>query len=147
MGIPISPSISALGTNAATESTTITSIARCGRGFPQFRGLLAGIRLRHEQVVGVHAQLLGIGQIQRMFGIDERRDATGLLRLGDGMQRQGGFTGRLRSKIFDDRPARESPTPSAISNPNEPLEIAGTSAGRSSVPSFITAPLPYCFSI
>src|SRR3954452_7199557 len=34
-----------------------------------------------------------------------------------------------------------------MSTPSEPVEMTGTSAGRSSVPSRMTAPFPYCFSI
>ncbi len=45
------------------------------------------------------------------------------------------------------RPRGKPPTPRAISSPNDPVEMAGTSAGRSSVPSFMMAPFPYCFSI
>ena len=39
------------------------------------------------------------------------------------------------------------PTPSAISSPKDPVDIAGTSAGPLSVPNLMIAPFPNCFSI
>src|SRR6478672_6617239 len=50
-------------------------------------------------------------------------------------------------KISMTRPRGNPPTPSAISRPSDPVEIAGTSAGASASPSFMIAPFPYCFSI
>ncbi len=58
-----------------------------------FQRLLAGIRLRTQQVVDIHAQLARIDRIQRVFRIDERTGFTFALRCGDNLQRQGGFTG------------------------------------------------------
>ena len=39
--------------------------------------LLAGVGLRDEQVVEVHAQPLGPGGVERVLGVDERGDAAG----------------------------------------------------------------------
>src|SRR3712207_7250128 len=41
--------------------------------------LLAGVRLGHQQGVGVHAELLRVLGVQRVLGVDERRDAAGAL--------------------------------------------------------------------
>jgi len=43
-----------------------------------------------------------------VFGVDECRRAAQLLHLGDGLQRQGGFTGRLRAVDFDNPAARQT---------------------------------------
>ena len=106
---PISPSSSALGTSAATESTTSTSIwpeaIRCAGDFER---LLAVIRLRHQQIVDIHAQLAGVGRIERVLHVDERRHAALLLRLGDHLQRDGRFAGRLRPEDLVDAAAREA---------------------------------------
>ena len=50
-------------------------------------------------------------------------------------------------KISTTRPRGIPPIPKAMSSPREPVEITGTSAAASAVPNFMTAPLPYCFSI
>src|ERR1700754_3115244 len=72
---PISPSISAFGVSAATESMTIRST--------DLERLLAGVRLRDEQVRQVDAELLRIRRIERVFRVDERGHAAELLHLGD----------------------------------------------------------------
>src|SRR6266849_4934608 len=72
---PISPSISAFGTSAATESTTTTSTP--------FERLLAVIGLRHEQVVDIDAELLRVSRVERVLGVNEGRHAPKLLRFGD----------------------------------------------------------------
>ena len=60
----------------------------------------AGIRLRHEQIVYVHAEFPRIDRIERMFRIDERRRATQLLRLLNRfLQSHRRLPGRLRTKI------------------------------------------------
>ena len=53
--------------------------------------LLAGIRLRDQQVVDLDAELLRIHRIERMLGIDERRRAAVALRRGDDGKRQCGL--------------------------------------------------------
>ena len=73
-----------------------------------FERLLAVIRLRHQQIVHIHAQFSGVGRIQGVLHIDERGDAAGLLRLGDHLQRDGCFTGRLRSENLIDTAPRET---------------------------------------
>jgi hypothetical protein len=43
-----------------------------------------------------------------VLGVDERRDAAGLLGVGDGVQRYGRFARALRSVDLDDAPARQA---------------------------------------
>src|SRR5881409_1138136 len=69
---PISPSISAFGTSAATESTTTTSTPPDRMRTSDLERLLAVVGLRHEEVVEVDAQLLRVRGIERMLGIDKR---------------------------------------------------------------------------
>ncbi len=59
--------------------------------------LLAGVRLGDEQLVRLDADGAGVGDIERVLGIDEGADAARALRLGDGVQREGGLAGRLRA--------------------------------------------------
>jgi hypothetical protein len=77
---PISPSISARGMRAATESTTMTSTApELDQQLADVERLLARVGLAHEQVVEVDAQLAGPARVEGVLGVDERRDAAGLL--------------------------------------------------------------------
>ena len=48
--------------------------------------LLAGVRLRHEQGIGVDTELLRVVRVERVLGVDEGGDASALLRVGDGME-------------------------------------------------------------
>ena len=70
--------------------------------------LLAGVGLRDDQLVDVDAELLGIGRIERVFGIDESGGAAGLLRLGDDMQRQRGLARAFRAVDLDHPAARQA---------------------------------------
>ena len=45
--------------------------------------LLAGVRLRDEQILEIHPELPRVDRIERVLGIDEGADAALLLRLGD----------------------------------------------------------------
>src|ERR1700754_631996 len=96
---PISPSSSARGTSAATESITSTSIAPQRVG--DLERLLAGVGLRDQEVVDVDAELAGIDRIERVLGIDKGADAALLLGFGDAMQRQGGLAGGFRPGDLD----------------------------------------------
>jgi hypothetical protein len=64
--------------------------------------LLAGVRLGHEQRVGVDAELLGVVGVEGVLGVDERRDAALPLRVRDGVQRDGRLAGGLRAVDLDD---------------------------------------------
>src|SRR6201992_494424 len=96
---PISPSISARGTSAATEAITTLSMAP---------DRLTGVRLGHEQGVGVDPQIFGVLGVERVLGVDERGDAAELLSVGDRVQGHGGLTAALRAVDLDDAAARET---------------------------------------
>ena len=102
---PISPSISALGTSAATESMTMTSMAPLRTRSRRSPGLLAVVRLGDEQVIGLDAEFSGVARVQRMLGIDEGGDAAALLGFGDDVQRQGRLAGGFRAVDLDDAAA------------------------------------------
>ena len=70
-------------------------------------GLLAVVRLRHQEVVGVDAELLGVVGVERVLGVDEGREASGLLRLGDDLEGKRRLAGGLRAEDLDDAAARD----------------------------------------
>src|SRR5213083_2342090 len=78
---PISPSIPAFGVSAATESTATTSSAHEQLG--DLEPLLPRVRLRHEQVVDVHADPLRVRRVHRVLGVDEGANPTAALRFRD----------------------------------------------------------------
>src|SRR5690348_1768138 len=82
--------------------------ARAHQHVGDFQRLLAGVRLRYQQVVDLDAELLGIGRIERMLGVDERRGAAGTLATGDRLQGHGGLAGRLRPVDLDYAAARQT---------------------------------------
>ena len=70
--------------------------------------LLAVVGLRDEQVLGLHAELARVADVERVLGVDEGADAAALLRLGDDVQRQRGLARRLRPVDLDDAAARQA---------------------------------------
>ena len=64
------------------------------------QGLFAGIGLRDEEVVGLHPELVGIGDIQGMLGVDEGGNAAGLLGFGNNVQRQGRLARTIPGRRF-----------------------------------------------
>ena len=66
------------------------------------------VRLGDQQVVSLNAELLGITQIQRMFGIDESAHATVLLCFSDNVQSQRRLPRRFRAVNFNDAAARHT---------------------------------------
>ena len=70
--------------------------------------LLPRVGLRDEERVDVDAELLGVLGVERVLGVDERRDAAGALGVGDGVQRERGLAGGLRAVDLDDAAAREA---------------------------------------
>ena len=57
--------------------------ARADQRIGDFKRLLAGVGLRNEQVVEVHAEFVGVVGIERVLGVDEggeRRPFSGLRR-------------------------------------------------------------------
>ena len=145
---PISPSISALGTSAATESTTIRSTAP---GADQLVGdlqrLLAVVGLRHQQVLDLHPQLARVADVQRVLGVDEGADAAGALGLGDGVQGQRGLARRLGAVDLDHPPARQPAHPERQVQAHRAGGDDRRSRRSRRPPSGMIAPLPNCFSI
>ena len=106
---PISPSSSERGTSAATEiDHQHIDCAGTHQSVGDFQRLLAGIGLGDQQVIDIHAELAGIGHVQRMFGVDEGADAALLLRFRNGVQRKRGFARRFRSIDLNYATARET---------------------------------------
>ena len=61
--------------------------ARAHQHVGDLERLLTGVGLGDEQRVGVDAELLRVVGVERVLGVDERRDAAGRLRVGDRVQR------------------------------------------------------------
>jgi hypothetical protein len=109
-------------------------------------GLLARVGLADEQVVDVDAELAGPGRVERVLGVDERRDAAGLLGAGDHGERQRGLTGRFGAEDLDDPPAGDA----APAQREVEREGAGRDAGDRQVRVFVEThdrALPKDFSI
>ena len=70
--------------------------------------LLAGVGLADQQVLQVDAELLGVADVERVFGVDEGAGAADLLHLGDDLQRERGLAARLRAVDLDDAAARQA---------------------------------------
>ena len=71
--------------------------------------LLAGVRLGDEHILDLDAKRAGVGDVERMLGVDERDLAARLLRLGEHMQRQRRLTGGFRPVNFDDTALGQAP--------------------------------------
>jgi hypothetical protein len=56
----------------------------------------------------LHAELLGVADVEGVLGVDEGAHAAALLGLGDDVQGQGGLAARLRPVDLDDAAARET---------------------------------------
>ena len=106
---PISPSISAFGVSAATESMTTMSTA------PE-RTSMSVISSACSPVSGCETSRSSMltpsfsayAGIERVLGVDEGRGAAELLRLGDDLQRQRGLAGGLRPVDLDHAAARQA---------------------------------------
>jgi hypothetical protein len=97
------------GTSAATESTTITSSALDRASVSQIvraSSPLSGCETSRSS--RFTPSRLAHSRVQRVLGIDERRQAAGFLRAGDHVQHQRGFAGRFRAVDLDDASARHS---------------------------------------
>src|SRR6266480_2384323 len=64
--------------------------------------LLTRVRLGDEQVVDVHPDVLGIGGVHRVLGVDERADAAAPLRLGYDVVDEGRLARGLGAEDLDD---------------------------------------------
>src|SRR5208283_3265211 len=71
------------------------------QNFGDFKRLLAVVGLTDQKFFHPDPQLSGIRNIQGMLGVHKGCQAPKLLRLGDDVQRQGGFSGRLRAEYLD----------------------------------------------
>ena len=70
--------------------------------------LFACVGLADEHAADINAELLRPGRVQCVFGVDERRNAAGLLGVGDHMQRQRCLAGRFGAVKLDHSPARDA---------------------------------------
>ena len=105
---PISPSSSARGTSAATESTTSTSMAPERTSVSaDFQRLLAGVGLRDQEVVDLDPELARIDRVERVLGVDEGADAALLLGFRHGVQASVVLPERFRPVNLDHPPARQ----------------------------------------
>ena len=75
---------------------------RAHQHFHDLQRLLAGVGLRDQQVVEVHAELGRVDWIERVLGVDEGRHARGLLRLRHRLQRERGLARGFRAVDLDD---------------------------------------------
>jgi hypothetical protein len=106
---PISPSISARGTSAATESTDDDVHAvRADEHLDDLERLLAVVGLRDQQAIEIDTEFLRVGGVERVLGVHEGRHAARLLRLRDDLQRQRGLARGLRPEDLDDAAARHA---------------------------------------
>ena len=63
------------------------------------------VGLADEQRLELHAELFAPGGVEGVLGVDEGRDAVGLLSLGDDVQGQRRLAARFRAKDLDDAAA------------------------------------------
>ena len=106
---PISPSISARGTRAATESRTTMStpperirVSVISSACSPVSGWLT------QQLVDVDAAGARVARVERVLDVDERGDAAGALRLGDDVLAERGLARRLRTEDLGDAAARDA---------------------------------------
>ena len=146
---PISPSSSACGVERR-DRIDHQDIDRAGahQRVGDFQRLLAGIGLRDQQIVDIDAELARIDRVERVLGIDEGADAAGLLRLGDGVERERGLAGGFRAVNLDHAAARQA------ANAERDVEAERASATSVStsiallfLPSRMIEPLPKVRSI
>ena len=78
------------------------------QGVRDFQRLLAAIRLRHQQVVQLHAEAPRVVGVESVLGVDEGAHAATRLGLRDGVQREGRLSRRLRPVDLDNAAPREA---------------------------------------
>jgi hypothetical protein len=70
--------------------------------------VLAGVGLRDEEVVEVHADDAGVFRVERVLDVDEGGEAALFLGLGDDAETEGGLAGGFRAVDLDDAALREA---------------------------------------
>ena len=144
----MSPSISALGVSAATESMTTTSILPVRIRESTISSAcspVSGWEMRRSSTLT--PILRGVIWIHGVLGIDVGADAAFFLGFGDDVKGKVVLPDDSGPKISMMRPQGRPPMPSAMSSPKDPVEIASTSTGCSFLPSRMTEPLPKFRSI
>ena len=107
---PMSPSISAFGTSAATESMTTTSTAPERTRISQISSACSPVSGCEISSASTSTpELSRVVRVQRMLRVDVRRDAAGLLGVRDDMQAERRLAARLRSVDLADATARDAP--------------------------------------
>jgi hypothetical protein len=92
LGSPISPSISARGVQCPAPHQRLHD----------FQRLLSELGLGEEEVVDIHSQSLGVGNVEGMFRVNEGAGAAGPLGLSNDMQAECGLSRRLRPENLRD---------------------------------------------
>jgi hypothetical protein len=82
--------------------------ARAHEHVGDLQRLLAVVGLGDEQLVDVHADLLGVQRVHGVLGVDERAHAAELLRLGEDVVDERRLARGLRPEDLDDAPARHA---------------------------------------
>ena len=104
---PISPSISALGVRAATESTTTRSIAPDRTSISAISSACSPVSgCDTSKRFGVDADAARVLDVERVLGVDERAHPAAFLSFGDGVESERGLAARLGSVDLDDAAAR-----------------------------------------
>ena len=73
-----------------------------------FQRLLAGIGLRNQKFINVHAEFRGVLRIERVLGIDEGSCTADFLHLRDDRQGQRGLARGFRAIDFHHAAARQT---------------------------------------
>ena len=98
-----------MGVSAATEvDHQHIDGPRPDQGIGDLERLLAGVRLRDEEVVDLDAELPGVDWIERMFGVDEGRDAAFFLCLGNDLKGERGLSRQFRTINLDNAAAGQA---------------------------------------
>jgi hypothetical protein len=140
---PISPSISARGVSAATESMTSTSMAPERTSVSVISSACSPVSgCEISRFVEIDAELAGIDRIERMFGIDEGADAALLLGFGNGLQRQRRLARAFRPVDLDDAAPRQAADAERDIEPERARRNRLDLDDALVLPSFMIEPLP-----
>ncbi len=109
--------------------------------------LLAGVGLGDQKILDVHAQLLGVLDVEGVLRIDVGGDATHLLDVGREMEGERGLARGLRAVDLGDAAAGNTADPGGRVEIDGPGGDGGHLDPGESAPIRMMAPLPSCFSI